>query len=124
MEPPPGGDKIERGLLFLSYQTSIVDQFEHIQKRFANDVEMDSKTGEMRAGFDLIIGQNGGGPRPFVVPLEDKEGGARRVVVAPRQWVLPTGGGYFFSPSISALEGLATKAEEEAVSRFRRGTET
>ena len=61
LEPSPGGDdKLERGLLFLAYQTSIENQFEHIQKRFANNVEPDPATGEMRAGFDLVIGQNPG----------------------------------------------------------------
>jgi Dyp-type peroxidase family len=107
---PGGDDGTERGLLFLAYQTSIENQFEHIQKQFANNVEPDA-AGEMRAGYDLIIGQNPKGPRPFVVPQEDQGKVKRSVVDAPRQWVLPTGGGYFFSPSISALARFATKAE-------------
>lgn len=112
-----GDDKVERGLLFLAYQTSIENQFEHIQKQFANNVEPDPETGDMRAGHDLVIGQKNGGPRSFVVPkkAEEGEGVERHVVEAPKQWVLPTGGGYFFSPSISALGGLATKVEEKTV---------
>lgn len=103
----------ERGLLFLSYQTSIVDQFEHVQRHFANNIEQNPATGEIRAGHDLIIGQNAGQPRLFVVPLPDPKGVRKVLVTVDRQWVWPTGGGYFFSPSISALEELSGGDSEE-----------
>lgn len=122
VEPPSRGeDGIERGLLFLAYQTSIVGQFEHIQKQFANNVEQNPVTGEMRAGYDLIIGQNQEGPRPFVVPVEI-DGGVRNLVIeADCQWVVPTGGGYYFAPSISALAFLASKEEEVRRLEPRKG---
>jgi Dyp-type peroxidase family len=107
LDPPPGHeDSGDRGLLFLAYQTSIVDQFEFVQTAWANNVEFKDRTDQdgLRSGFDLIIGQNGGRTRDFVIPRED---GTRLLVTAPRDWVIPTGGGYFFSPSIRALQELA-----------------
>lgn len=93
-EPHDAGD---RGLLFMSYQVSIVDQFEELTQRWMN------QTGapEGLAGHDLLVGQAGDGPRtatigptPFTVP-------------AAERWVTPTGGGYFFTPSTSALRRFA-----------------
>jgi Dyp-type peroxidase family len=108
LDPPPNHkDSGDRGLLFLAYQTSIVDQFEFVQTKWANDPDFKAAPDAdgPRSGHDLIIGQNPQGPRVFVVPMTD---GTRRTVEAPAQWVIPTGGGYFFSPSIEGLYGLAS----------------
>jgi hypothetical protein len=57
----------------------------------------------MPGGHDMIVGQNAtaeGGVRRctiFGLGLQKEE------VSAADQWVIPTGGGYFFVPSISAL---------------------
>jgi Dyp-type peroxidase family len=106
-DPPEGyKDPTDRGLLFLCYQTSIVEQFEFIQTAWANNPDFkDVAKGKVpRPGFDLIIGQNGGKDRDFVVPLPD---GSHAKITAKVDWVIPTGAGYFFSPSIPALCGLA-----------------
>jgi Dyp-type peroxidase family len=113
----PGGDELDwaqylmdlddpeqgnRGLLFLSIQSSIEEQFEFLQARWIND---DSRP-KMPGGNDMIVGQN--------APTQN---GARRCgifgselqqaqVEASGQWVIPTGGGYFFVPSISALRDV------------------
>jgi Dyp-type peroxidase family len=109
-------DSGDRGLLFMAYQTSIEDQFEFVQTQWANNPEFKDKSenGELRSGFDLIIGQNGEGnrERTFVLPHEGPDGTVHRhMIKAEKDWVIPTGGGYFFAPSISALKQLA---EEES----------
>lgn len=104
----PVQDDVDRGLLFLAYQTSIVEQFEFVQKEFANNPDFK----ETRTGYDPLIGQNGKSPkreRDFVVTIqeyEDESGNRRettRRITTEKEWVIPTGGGYFFAPSIDTL---------------------
>ncbi len=63
------------------------------------------------SGYDLIIGQNNAPgaerERRFTISFM-RDGVEQREVIATRaDWVIPTGGGYFFAPSIEALEQLA-----------------
>ncbi|MGH7962543.1 MAG: Dyp-type peroxidase, partial [Candidatus Binatia bacterium] len=73
-EPSPSSphaplkDKMDRGLLFLSYQTSIENQFEFIQKKMANNSDFK----EQKSGHDPIIGQNNGGSQTFLIKFKDK----------------------------------------------------
>jgi len=102
----PFPDTVDRGLLFLAYQTSIENQFEFLQRQ-ANNPDFKEK----RAGYDPIIGQNGQAKtreRYFMVAFKDKDGKEQqRSVPIPDEWVIPTGGGYFFAPSIKVLQLLA-----------------
>lgn len=98
-------DSGNRGLLFASYQTSIVNQFEFVQRHWANNPEfkLQSDDGKLKSGHDFIIGQsNHGGRRNrrFVLPVE---GQSPIILETENDWVIPTGGGYFFQPSIDAL---------------------
>ncbi len=101
--PSGGDDGVERGLHFLCYQTSIVEQFEKLQMDWANNPGAPRASG----GVDLIIGQTGGSPRTF--NLFTPDGVKVEPLTAPIQWVVPTGGGYFFAPSISAIRDVLAR---------------
>jgi len=90
-------DGAARGLLFLAYQASIAQQFEHIQQHWFNDTKFPTPT----TGRDPLVGQPGG-PNETTLALK---GGP--VALTLRTFVTMTGGGYFFSPSIQALKLLA-----------------
>ena len=77
----PKKDAAERGLLFLAYMTSIVDQFEFVMKAWVNNSDYPGQG----AGADALLGQPG------------------------KTWVVPTGGGYYFSPSVFALQVVLSK---------------
>lgn len=89
--------KADRGLVFASYQASIVDQFETIIRRWSNEHNLPTP-----GGHDPVIGQ------------EQSHGSRRRFIDLPTgqrcfldaEWVIPTGGGYFFAPSISAVRDV------------------
>jgi Dyp-type peroxidase family len=101
----PVDDDIDRGLLFMAYMTSVVDQFEFVTKRWVNDPDFK----DPNAGVDPILGQSqaedGSRRRTFDVRI----GGADNTLTAPDDWVIPTGGGYFFAPSISAIRKVLAK---------------
>jgi Dyp-type peroxidase family len=90
-----------RGLLFACYQASIEDQFEFLSSAWAGS----PKSPRSPSGFDMVIGQNGrpGGGRMRNCTVFG-QGAVPATLVTMNDFVVPTGGGYFFSPSISALK--------------------
>ncbi|GAA2161918.1 Dyp-type peroxidase family [Humibacillus xanthopallidus] len=104
---PAHGD---RGLMFLSYQASIVDQFEFLNTTWMGDPVAPRSP----SGHDLLVGQNGepGAERQRTCVIVKPT--VIGTVVAEQDVVIPTGGGYFFTPSISALRDVlaATPASD------------
>jgi Dyp-type peroxidase family len=101
----PADDGVDRGLLFLAYQTSLVHQFEFVTKNLVNNANFQHGG----AGFDPIIGQNAADPnrrRSFRLNLP----GEAQPIETEEEWVIPTGGGYFFAPSLKGLRTLASFA--------------
>jgi Dyp-type peroxidase family len=91
-------DGKERGLFFVAYQADIEAQFEHIQQRLSDPDFPGPLTGR-----DSVAGQPNA-PHGLAV----REPGGRTSVSLPfHSYVSMTGGGYFFSPSIPALNYLA-----------------
>ena len=119
----PVADGEVRGLHFLAYQTSIEEQFEFIMRCWVNNEDFKEPFGHeaFAGGHDPIIGQNNtpgeDRTREFTVAFTDEAGERRRErantgdFTAPdrRDWVIPTGGEYFFAPSIDALQNVLSR---------------
>ncbi len=94
-EPAEAAD---RGLLFMCWQTSIERQFELLNSKWMNR----PRAPEGTAGHDLLVGQ-----APTRRCTFRGSGGRTEPVQTEQAWVVPTGGGYFFAPSLSTLRTFA-----------------
>lgn len=92
-------DDGNRGLLFLSYQTSITNQFEILNNRWMN-----RKIGPESGGHDMLVGQGNAEIDLKRTCLLRSSQGSTTKIETLAHWVIPTGGGYFFAPSVSALQ--------------------
>jgi Dyp-type peroxidase family len=102
LAPTPEDLASERGLMFVSYQTSIKNQFEFLLNHWAN-VDDQPQSG----GLDPLLGQrfdvSGANQRIVSIPAID---GSLQQGEIDGTWITATGGGYFFSPSISAIRNV------------------
>lgn len=95
-----GNPAADGGLLFLSFQTSINDQFKFLQINWANSPQRPTSN-----GLDPIIGQDGTLETNRQL-IFDAPSGRQVSCSFNGRWVIPTGGGYFVTPGISGLRTL------------------
>ena len=101
-----GGSQSEKlpthgvGLLFMCFQSNIAEQFEYIQKEWANKEDYPGPG----AGLDPIVGRLKEGGEPLAQRWPTGQGNRRRHSFLFNNYVRLKGGEYFFAPSISALK--------------------
>lgn len=106
----------DRGLMFVCYQTSIVEQFEFVQHSWANASGfVFGKTHPdgtpVTVGSDPIIGQNADHTQERTTdePVPNyPTGNTRSTLHEPADFVVPTAAAYFFVPSLDALRTTLT----------------
>jgi Dyp-type peroxidase family len=113
--PSKTSDATDRGLMFVCFQTSIVSQFEFVT-RWMNSPDFKDKAvdGSIQTGHDMVVGQSNaaGRCRSMRIRLATQDGTIHdHIISTTEEWVVPTGGGYFFSPSLRALDFLTRRLE-------------
>jgi len=97
-------DGVDRGLLFLSIQASIEEQFEFVQARWMNDPLRPRGPG----GRDLVAGSAPDAPDGRrACTLVGR--GLATAEVSAAAFVHPTGGAYFFVPSLRAIDEVLAR---------------
>jgi Dyp-type peroxidase family len=113
-ENKTGKTETERGLMFVCYQTSIVNQFEFILQAWVNNPDF-APLGN-KPGFDPLLGQfrddpllkrvvTSRAPRPVEgLAVSYPTGNRGPAALLPIDFIVPSGGGYFFMPSLSTFK--------------------
>ncbi|MDB5412810.1 MAG: Dyp-type peroxidase family, partial [Rubritepida sp.] len=106
-ENAAGKTQQARGLMFVCYQTRITDQFEFISKFWVNNPGFAISD----AGFDPVLGQATGGQRErfYTGAAANTPSGQPPKTILEKDFIRPTGGGYFFMPSIQAIRSVLTE---------------
>jgi len=91
----------DHGLLFVAYQSSIMNQFEFLMTNWIHNPNRPRSDG----GHDPILVQSPGGE----VVLRHQ--GREEVLRVPGGWVIPTGGEYFFAPPIAFFRERMARTE-------------
>jgi len=104
--------EVDRGLMFVCYQTSVPNQFEFVQEQWANNRgfifgKLHPDGSAVDVGFDPIIGQNAlaGRARTTDEPVPNYPlGNFRSPLNEPIDFIIPTAAAYLFVPSIDAIK--------------------
>ncbi|WP_323809068.1 Dyp-type peroxidase [Kitasatospora acidiphila] len=95
----PGGPDEPRGLLFICYQTDLIDQFEFIQNRWIDNPDFPPNRGDDdEPGPDAMVGFNG--------TVNWEHAGGEPVQLGFERFVRTEGAVYAFLPSITMLKAL------------------
>ena len=111
-ESQAGKTQTDRGLMFVCYQTSIPNQFEFVQSKWANNPgfifgKHHPDGTPVTVGIDPIIGESSlpNRARTMDEPVPNyPTGNVRSTLNEPQDFVIPTAAAYFFVPSIHAME--------------------
>eukprot|EP01064_Diplonema_japonicum_P005966 TRINITY_DN1393_c2_g1_i1.p1 TRINITY_DN1393_c2_g1~~TRINITY_DN1393_c2_g1_i1.p1 ORF type:complete len:1133 (+),score=282.65 TRINITY_DN1393_c2_g1_i1:45-3443(+) len=99
-----GDDKVRRGLALNMYQADIEEQFEFVQRHWANNNSRPVGTGD-----DMVIGLSSK-PKSITVTVNVPGVGDKTVEIATedgvRDYTYSAGMGYFLVPSISAINDV------------------
>ncbi|MEV7615496.1 Dyp-type peroxidase [Streptomyces sp. NPDC089799] len=102
----------DRGLLFVSYQADIVEQFEFIARKWSNNTDFPPAR-HPQPGADTVIGT--GSPVAFESAPTTSTGGNRATTLDFRRFVRTEGAVYAFTPSIPTLRALADGTLDNSV---------
>jgi Dyp-type peroxidase family len=98
-DEPEGGV----GLLFMAFNSELGQQFEFMQRRWANNSGFPQHGAAPQPGLDAVIGQGDRPPQTWPKAWGNAE---TQEVPAPVQAVTMKGGEYFFMPSLPFLRSL------------------
>ncbi|MFD5494159.1 Dyp-type peroxidase [Streptomyces sp. NPDC001812] len=91
------------GLLFMAFNSELGQQFEFVQRLWANNAGFPQHGTAPQPGLDPVIGQGSRLPQTWPQAWGDDES---QEVPAPEQAVTMKGGEYFFMPSLPFLRSL------------------
>jgi deferrochelatase/peroxidase EfeB len=97
-----------RGLLFVCYQSTISNGFAFIQGQWANERNF-VRPG---VGFDAVLGQLSKSEQVDITGLFPQDATKAVKLNAVSPFVVPRGGEYFFTPSMSALGGILSTVND------------
>ena len=99
----------ERGLLFVCYQSNISKGFQFLQETWANKPAFFVEG----AGLDAIIGQDNNDKTVTMKGLLPQDPSRAFELSGINRFVIPKGGEYFFTPSMTALRDTLANVKQE-----------